>query len=144
MLGFRRKYAYSHYGPFRFSRSYTHVLIYSLHSTFGSRCVCSKLSTLIPDTISRGRSTRSFPSGPELITTTSTTKSVLPPSLIPHLTDSILTQAFTNCFSTSFRYLDNIFGTDKKYHAFRAEQKAKKLAAKNGIAAGPETIFKED
>lgn len=41
-------------------------------------------------------------------------------------------QAFTNCFSTSFRYLDNIFGTDKKYHAFRAEQREKKAALRAG------------
>lgn len=53
-------------------------------------------------------------------------------------------QAFTNCFSTSFRYLDSIFGTDKKYHAFRAEQRAKKLAISRGEKVGATTTFKED
>jgi methylsterol monooxygenase len=42
-------------------------------------------------------------------------------------------QAFNNCFSTSFRYLDTMFGTDTKYHQFRDGQKAKKL---EGAAEG--------
>lgn len=40
--------------------------------------------------------------------------------------------AFTNNYSTSFRYLDFIFGTDNKYRAYRkrvAEEKAKARAA---------------
>ncbi|EJT98218.1 hypothetical protein DACRYDRAFT_24694 [Dacryopinax primogenitus] len=32
--------------------------------------------------------------------------------------------AFTNNYSTSFRYLDHIFGTDKKYHAYKARLRA--------------------
>ncbi|KAI5476831.1 C-4 methylsterol oxidase [Pseudohyphozyma bogoriensis] len=48
-------------------------------------------------------------------------------------------QAFTNCYSTSFRYLDFMFGTDTKYHAFRDQQKA---AKKLGKVVNKE--FKED
>ncbi|KZT54049.1 sterol desaturase, partial [Calocera cornea HHB12733] len=32
--------------------------------------------------------------------------------------------AFTNNYSTSFRYLDHWFGTDKKYHAYKARLRA--------------------
>jgi methylsterol monooxygenase len=53
-------------------------------------------------------------------------------------------QAFTNCFSTSFRYLDTIFGTDKKYHEYRAQQRAKKVALKAGEVPAAAMTFKED
>ncbi|KAL8286299.1 hypothetical protein RQP46_004787 [Phenoliferia psychrophenolica] len=53
-------------------------------------------------------------------------------------------QAFSNCYSTSFRYIDSIMGTDTKYHAFRNRQKAAKLAAKNGVSAHVDEVFKED
>lgn len=39
--------------------------------------------------------------------------------------------AFTNNFSTSFRWWDRIFGTDDKYLAYRARVKAQKAAMKN-------------
>ncbi|PFH49532.1 hypothetical protein AMATHDRAFT_62994 [Amanita thiersii Skay4041] len=39
--------------------------------------------------------------------------------------------AFTNNFSTSFRWWDRIFGTDKKYLEYRARIKAAKIAMKN-------------
>ena len=38
--------------------------------------------------------------------------------------------AFTNNFSTSFRWWDRIFGTDDKYRAYRAKVKAMKNASK--------------
>ncbi|KAF7374114.1 Methylsterol monooxygenase [Mycena sanguinolenta] len=38
--------------------------------------------------------------------------------------------AFTNNFSTSFRWWDRIFGTDDKYRAYRARVKAAKVASK--------------
>lgn len=38
--------------------------------------------------------------------------------------------AFTNNFSTSFRWWDRIFGTDDKYRAYRARVKAAKKALK--------------
>jgi methylsterol monooxygenase len=34
-------------------------------------------------------------------------------------------QAFIGCYASSFRWWDTIFGTDDKYHAFRAQQKIK-------------------
>jgi methylsterol monooxygenase len=42
--------------------------------------------------------------------------------------------AFTNNFSTSFRWWDRIFGTDDKYRAYRARVKAAKKAMKNASA----------
>ena len=39
--------------------------------------------------------------------------------------------AFTNNFSTSFRWWDRIFGTDAKYRAYRARVDAAKKAMKN-------------
>jgi methylsterol monooxygenase len=39
--------------------------------------------------------------------------------------------AFTNNFSTSFRWWDRIFGTDDKYRAYRARVKTAKKAMKN-------------
>ena len=39
--------------------------------------------------------------------------------------------AFTNNFSTSFRWWDRIFGTDDKYRQYRARVKAAKDAMKN-------------
>ncbi|KAK4058028.1 C-4 sterol methyl oxidase [Microbotryomycetes sp. JL221] len=39
-------------------------------------------------------------------------------------------QSFQDCYSTSFRYLDRIFGTDQKYHAFRSKQRDAKLGKK--------------
>ncbi|KAK4702200.1 methylsterol monooxygenase, partial [Phenoliferia sp. Uapishka_3] len=56
-------------------------------------------------------------------------------------------QAFTNCYSTSFRYIDAFMGTDTKYHAYRNNQAAVKAAAAGGVSAakaGPEVVFKED
>ncbi|KAM0755726.1 C-4 methylsterol oxidase [Meredithblackwellia eburnea MCA 4105] len=54
-------------------------------------------------------------------------------------------QAFSNCYSTSFRYIDYIFGTDQKYHAFRDKQKAAKAAAKAGQKVEKvDDHFKED
>ncbi|KDE05431.1 methylsterol monooxygenase [Microbotryum lychnidis-dioicae p1A1 Lamole] len=41
-------------------------------------------------------------------------------------------QSFADCYSTSFRWLDALFGTDKKYHAFRSNQRAEKAAKKAG------------
>ncbi|SCZ90552.1 BZ3500_MvSof-1268-A1-R1_Chr1-3g02060 [Microbotryum saponariae] len=41
-------------------------------------------------------------------------------------------QSFADCYSTSFRWMDTLFGTDKKYHAFRSNQKAEKAAKKVG------------
>jgi methylsterol monooxygenase len=38
--------------------------------------------------------------------------------------------AFTNNFSTSFRWCDRIFGTDKKYQEYRARVNAAKKAMK--------------
>lgn len=52
-------------------------------------------------------------------------------------------QAFSECYSTSFRYLDYIFGTDVKYHSFRARQRAAKVTAVPGVTAQLED-FKED
>jgi len=37
--------------------------------------------------------------------------------------------AFTNNYSTSFRWLDYIFGTDDKYRAYKAKVKAVKAGA---------------
>jgi len=37
-------------------------------------------------------------------------------------------QAFTNCYSTSFRHWDWMLGTDTSYHSFRAKQRAEKVA----------------
>jgi methylsterol monooxygenase len=37
--------------------------------------------------------------------------------------------AFTNNYSTSFRWCDWLFGTDKKYHEYRARLRAAKAAA---------------
>ena len=42
--------------------------------------------------------------------------------------------AFTNNFSTSFRWWDRLFGTDDKYRAYRARVKAAKKAMKNASA----------
>ena len=39
--------------------------------------------------------------------------------------------AFTNNFSTSFRWWDRIFGTDNKYREYRARVKAAKKSLKN-------------
>ena len=39
--------------------------------------------------------------------------------------------AFTNNYSTSFRWWDRIFGTDDKYRAYRTRVKAAKKAMKN-------------
>lgn len=39
--------------------------------------------------------------------------------------------AFTNNFSTSFRWWDRIFGTDDKYLQYRARVKAAKAEMKN-------------
>jgi methylsterol monooxygenase len=39
--------------------------------------------------------------------------------------------AFTNNFSTSFRWCDRIFGTDNKYREYRARISAQKAAMKN-------------
>lgn len=39
--------------------------------------------------------------------------------------------AFTNNFSTSFRWWDRIFGTDDKYRQYRARVKAQQKANKN-------------
>ena len=39
--------------------------------------------------------------------------------------------AFVNNFSTSFRYLDFIFGTDKKYREYRDKVKAARTAMAN-------------
>lgn len=39
--------------------------------------------------------------------------------------------AFTNNFSTSFRWWDHIFGTDNKYREYRARVKTAKKAMKN-------------
>ena len=39
--------------------------------------------------------------------------------------------AFTNNFSTSFRWCDRIFGTDDKYREYRARISAQKAAMKN-------------
>jgi len=39
--------------------------------------------------------------------------------------------AFTNNFSTSFRWWDRIFGTDTKYRAYRARVNAAKKAMAN-------------
>ncbi|SCV68548.1 BQ2448_669 [Microbotryum intermedium] len=44
-------------------------------------------------------------------------------------------QMFADCYSTSFRWMDTIFGTDKKYHAFRSNQKAEKAAKAKGVKA---------
>ncbi|SCV68549.1 BQ2448_671 [Microbotryum intermedium] len=44
-------------------------------------------------------------------------------------------QSFGDCYSTSFRWMDTIFGTDKKYHAFRSNQKAEKAAKAKGVKA---------
>lgn len=38
--------------------------------------------------------------------------------------------AFTNNFSTSFRWCDRIFGTDNKYREYRARVKAAKSSMK--------------
>lgn len=40
--------------------------------------------------------------------------------------------AFTNNFSTSFRWWDRIFGTDDKYRQYRERIKAAKASMKNG------------
>ena len=40
--------------------------------------------------------------------------------------------AFTNNFSTSFRWWDRIFGTDDKYRQYRERVKAAKANMKNG------------
>ncbi|KAF8530071.1 C-4 methyl sterol oxidase [Hysterangium stoloniferum] len=43
--------------------------------------------------------------------------------------------AFTNNYSTSFRYLDYIFGTDNKYRAYKARVAAEKLkSTKSGVS----------
>jgi methylsterol monooxygenase len=39
--------------------------------------------------------------------------------------------AFTNNYSTSFRWWDRIFGTDKKYREYRARVDASKKAMQN-------------
>jgi len=39
--------------------------------------------------------------------------------------------AFTNNYATSFRWWDRIFGTDKKYQAYRARVRAAKAAMKS-------------
>lgn len=39
--------------------------------------------------------------------------------------------AFTNNFSTSFRWCDRIFGTDDKYREYRARIATQKAAMKN-------------
>lgn len=39
--------------------------------------------------------------------------------------------AFTNNYSTSFRWWDRIFGTDNKYREYRARVEASKKAMKN-------------
>ncbi|TIC01185.1 hypothetical protein E3Q18_00784 [Wallemia mellicola] len=39
-------------------------------------------------------------------------------------------EKFTECYSSSFRHWDWLFGTDKKYHAYRAKQAAQKKAKK--------------
>ena len=39
--------------------------------------------------------------------------------------------AFTNNFSTSFRWCDRIFGTDDKYREYRARISAQKATMKN-------------
>jgi len=44
--------------------------------------------------------------------------------------------AFTNCFSTSFRVWDSVFGTDKAYHAFRAKQKTQPPSLQKKVASG--------
>ena len=44
-------------------------------------------------------------------------------------------QAFVNCFSTSFRWWDYMFGTDNKYHAYRARVAAAKPSQRNGVIA---------
>ena len=42
--------------------------------------------------------------------------------------------AFTNNYSTSFRWWDRIFGTDDKYREYRARVKAAKKQMKNASA----------
>ena len=43
--------------------------------------------------------------------------------------------AFVNNFSTSFRYLDFIFGTDDKFHEYKRKlRKAKAAAAAKGMS----------
>lgn len=39
--------------------------------------------------------------------------------------------AFVNNFSTSFRYLDYLFGTDKKYREYRQKVKVTRAAMQN-------------
>lgn len=39
--------------------------------------------------------------------------------------------AFTNNYSTSFRWWDHLFGTDDKYRAYKAKLKAAKEQGKN-------------
>ena len=41
--------------------------------------------------------------------------------------------AFTNNYSTSFRWLDYLFGTDDKYRAYKAKVKAAKAGAERVV-----------
>lgn len=44
-------------------------------------------------------------------------------------------------YSTSFSYLDTIFGTDKKYNAFRSKQRAEKAEkAAAGVVEGSKSV----
>ncbi|KAG5651874.1 hypothetical protein H0H81_007094 [Sphagnurus paluster] len=51
--------------------------------------------------------------------------------------------AFTNNFSTSFRWWDRIFGTDNKYQEYRAKVKAAKAAMKNATKEQQDAIEKK-
>jgi len=44
-------------------------------------------------------------------------------------------QNFVGCYSTSFRHLDYLFGTDKAYRAFRSKQRAEKKSAQEAVEA---------
>jgi methylsterol monooxygenase len=51
--------------------------------------------------------------------------------------------AFTNNFSTSFRWWDSIFGTDKQYREYKKKLSAAKAAMKGASKAQREAAEKE-
>ncbi|TIA74669.1 hypothetical protein E3P91_00828 [Wallemia ichthyophaga] len=46
-------------------------------------------------------------------------------------------EKFTECYASSFRHWDWLFGTDKKYHAYRAKQAAAKRDKKAHVSCSP-------
>lgn len=155
VLGKRRKHAHCHDGAFRLGRrrgreltrracvQYVWITLrlcqaVDSHSGYDFPWSLNKFFPAWAGADVRSPSLRSLHTEPWLIRSSPRAASRLPPPMYVasvRRQASLLTlphtpAAFSDCYATSFRYLDYLFGTDRKYHAFRDKQHAAKKALK--------------